>query len=291
MRLIEDEWNFNFKQKTLLGLVIVDLERPEEEQMVGIVKTLFASPSFVADSFKNPMPWVNQRIQHPCSDGKSPLLKSFNEILEHNANGGLHGLVTRWTISPACLSPRKPDEVDERGVVRDMMHQSFKILWRGFKIASLSLETVGETANIEAQAAQLRLLTEYPEHYPKPWQPGEDLRPRLFFLSRESYVKDDFWLVNGAFAHQPPRYGLCLTQNEIELVRWALLGLSNDELCEVLRITPAAVKERWKNVYRKVEAKGALSLGASASKGGRGPEKREPLLQFFRTLPEEIYGI
>lgn len=291
MEIIESEWDFNLKQKSFLGLHVLDLDRPEPEQWVGIVKTVFVTPSFVADCFKNPTPWVNQRIQQPCSDGQ-PALLAENEILEHNADEGLHGLVTRWTVSPACQCR------DERLLVRHMLHQSFSILWRGFKLASLTLETVGEEAPHEAKYAGLRLLSEYQEQFPHLWQPGEGLRPRLFHLGRREALVSNSWLVNGAFAHQEPRYGLCLSRNEIELVRWALLGLSNVELSEVLNITPAGIQQRWKSLYKKIEAKGAFvstskpeNKPETGPKRGRGAEKREPLLQFFRALPEELYGI
>jgi len=93
-------------------------------------------------------------------------------------------------------------------------------------------------------------------------------------------------LAAGFMRYTPPR--LFLSDAEQILLRTALDGQRDQELCHILGVSIAAIKKRWLSIYAKsVPILGEASLEEEHSER-RGPEKKRRILAYVRLHPEEL---
>ena len=91
------------------------------------------------------------------------------------------------------------------------------------------------------------------------------------------------------FAYKPPRFYFKPTEQELLL--HALIGETDEELAQILCLSPNTLKKRWQSIYARVEAVAPEIFGVTAIRGTearRGTEKRRNVMEYIRHHLEEV---
>ena len=87
------------------------------------------------------------------------------------------------------------------------------------------------------------------------------------------------------FRHYAPQFGF--TRGEQELLELALEGADETAMVESLFVTVPAIKRRWATIFERV-GRVRPDLCPSDAEGTRGVQKRQRVLTYVRSHPEEL---
>lgn len=89
----------------------------------------------------------------------------------------------------------------------------------------------------------------------------------------------------GLFMHDAPQFGF--TRGEQELLELALDGVDDTAVAKSVFVTVPAIKRRWATIFERV---GTIrpELCPVDAEGTRGVQKRQRVLTYVRSHPEEL---
>lgn len=278
---VQREWDALLCSETSFGLLVEDLQNPQQPRVLGAGVAVFVHPAFAHQLRYHSTPWLNAHLSAPmsCGDlcGRSPLL-SYDELAHANTHGTLSGVLARWHL------PVKSLNNGDAMLVRGTLYQGFQSFSRGYQLQELFVEATGSDARDEALAAGFRLLNDYHEQFSG--APAHT-RPCLLGVTRQEAVEVRASLISHAFVYQPPRLGF--TRAERELLQLALDGSTDAELMDFFGLTRDAIKSRWRKIFQRVaDIDAQLLPDSGGGTRGRGEEKRGPLLEYLLTHLEEL---
>lgn len=113
--------------------------------------------------------------------------------------------------------------------------------------------------------------------------------PFIFGLTQDEAKESEGTMASSLFLYHPPRFRF--KPHEQELLREAIEGRTDEEVCRTLNISLPTVKKRWSKIYGQVlEADGSVIPDTQQlnNDSKRGAEKRRRLLEYIRRHPEEL---
>ncbi len=116
----------------------------------------------------------------------------------------------------------------------------------------------------------------------------------LITAHRDSYAGDNFIATQLFTKVEAPKIGF--DRRSREVLKFAMDGLSDDEIADEVGITLQGVKKRWRQIFAIVRAASPTVLGdrsLSDDDGKRGAESRSIVLRYVRSNRAELhpYGL
>ncbi len=201
---------------------------------------------------------------------------SRNQIGRANARGDLNVVVINSGLKLIGMS-----EAEARSLMA-LGPETFLRVHGGFQIKQVVIEPPEELSK------QFMLSSGFVE---RAFPPSGKQRPSLVGLSRVEAKADLGTYAARIFVFQPPR--IIFSEREQELLACALDGCTDEESAEVLSLSLATVKTRWKQIYQRVTLADPTLLPENdicpgQSQVRRGSEKRRHLVSYLRLHPEEL---
>lgn len=272
--------------KKLVGMThatrgaVVELERKSNNEIVGFGFGAFVKRSFADAEMSNPAPGLNCRIIGSVLDGNAAV-STYEEIRDANTRGELQQVILDTSWKQGRLDAEQIDEV------RMLLAKAYQELHAGYRFSRVLCEMVDERDFRHAQDYRPFRIVDRFESYRKAnpnttWNPERALTAMTF----ESIRSDPGSVAAGLFHHHTqPQFGF--TREEQELLELALEGQDDAAASRSLFVTLPAIKRRWQNIFHRVTSV-MPELCPSDGDGTRGIQKRQRILTYIRTHPEEL---
>jgi hypothetical protein len=273
-------WNQLFHITHASRSAVVELRRQGKSEIVGFGFASFVKKSFAEAEVDNPTPGLNSRIIESLVNG-NPVIATYEEVRDANTRGDLEQVVLDVSWRPADLSASQIDEV------RVLLGQSYLELFSGYSFFRVMTEIVDELDKWHMNAFRtFRILDRYEAYHRANPQSIWNRDRILTAATLESMRVDPYSVASGMFQHRRfPQFAF--TRGEQQLLEAALDGLDDASASETLFLSLPAIKRRWANIFERV---GAImpDLCPADGDGTRGIQKRQRILTYVRSHPEEL---
>lgn len=276
----EKAWQQLFEMSHATRSAVVEMHRKDRVEIVGFGFASFVKKSFAEEEVRNPTPGLNSRIIESIVNGNS-VIATFAEVREANTRGDLQQVIldTSWKDGPLTAA-----QVDE---VRVLLGRSYQELFAGYRFSRILSEMVDERDLWHVRGHRsLRVADRFEEfrraNPETAWNPDR----LLLEATLDSMREDPHSIAAGLFQHHvPPQFAFA--PGEQELLELALEGAGDISISKSLFVTLAAIKRRWSNIFERV---GSVKpdLCPLDGNGTRGIQKRQRILAYVRTHPEEL---
>lgn len=284
LKCLPNVWKNLLRSESIISSVMRDEEAcPSDLRAYGV-------SAFVTDEFlrrcKTPHPrWIGRELVQQISGGDSPVLTAKG-IREANSRDGLNLVAWAGHVRPV----REEDRI--RWLTE--LSNAFMQEHRGFRLKEAVTQPV--------DAVGLRVVL---NSGPFLWCSGDGCYKEAGDLNLEKLVRSPFivginrelairymgtW-TSTLFLYSPPR--IYFRPAEQTLLRSALKGLTDEELSNELGVSLSFVKKTWHSVYER-SAEKVLDLHLRRTDGSvsqRGKEKKQRVLAYLRSYPEELRPI
>lgn len=263
--------------------VLEDLDLCGPQRLVAFGTTVFLSEGLGAEALA--VTGVNREISRRLQEGRSPLLTPA-AVRAANSGEGLH----LHAFHQAIAAPNLMAE-ENRAVWVKFAEMFFQHICPGWRLKEVTIEVYGDAQ------AQLNLNGGFRLRSGAAASPSEDAppeaRPILLGLTSVEARRLYGAAMSFVFEYTPPR--LFFRPTEQDLLRAALDGLSDAQAAEALCLALPTIRKRWRTIFERASQVLPWLFCPSAplrpGAGRRGPEKRETLLQYLRSHPEELRPI
>lgn len=275
------EWDMLFSPRargSVLTLVVADTGREYRDSMLGFGAAALVTDSFVHWLLGHDTPYLNGYLADPPAGCPAPLL-SETELRAANGGAGLCAIVTHWAWAEDILDARAALRV------RTFLRDRFLEVHGGFNLNRVLIEVIGAEARSRAEAAGCTVVNSYDAYYARRSETPEEMHACLLGATREDALRQDGAAIAAVFVYTRPRFHF--DPAEQEFLCAARSGLSDEELCQTLFISPGTVKKRWAGIYDRVDIIDPTLLPQAAG-SVRGAEKRRRLLRYVREHLEEL---
>lgn len=248
--------------------------RPAERFAAGA--SVFVSEAFAHEEISNPRPGLNGRVLAEFTRRTGNVLAP-QQIAEDNASDGLNVLV----LFGRPLRKANEEEAAEAALE---LATSFVELHAGYRFRRTFIE-LKDSVDIH-HALSTRVYTLIP--YGSQTNITSETTA-LGVVSSEAVAFMPGSMLTALFRPRTPQLALRVTDQE--LLRAALKGSTDAELARHLKISIAAVKRRWEDIYRNVAGSDlpiSATFKAKSAEGKRGAQKRHLLLEYLRQHREEL---
>jgi hypothetical protein len=243
--------------------------------------------SFISDEFAThlttpPLKWIGPELVNRCLHGPSPVL-SDAEIRHANSTDGLNILV--WPTGPRSDFGNLPELFKGSQAI-------FFDTYRGFNIERIQTQATNPVEMVIAvNSGGWYLRDTASTRFQSFQEPAESmfLQPHMLEATREKAAEQPGSWANLFFAYRKPVIGF--TRSEQRLLSAALQGGTDGELSDLLGISLSAVKKTWAAIYLRAQSRKPLHVKIDLDEsveGDRGKEKKQKLLVYLRTHPEEL---
>jgi DNA-binding CsgD family transcriptional regulator len=205
-------------------------------------------------------------------DGRSAFL-SERDIARANAGPGVNCVV--------IAAGWKPTDVETRELASMKLTEGFMDVHLGIRFRSFAHQLFGEPPLTpkalgvsEVRSEEIRLARE----------------SMLITAHRDSYVGENFLATQLFTKVEAPKIGFDARSREV--LKFAMDGLSDDEIADEVGITLQGVKKRWRQIFAIVRAASPTLLGERSiadDDGKRGAESRSVVLQYVRSNRAELH--
>ena len=249
-------------------------------QIVGFGLASFVKKSFVEDEMRNPRPGLNARIIESVVNG-SPVIATYAEVRDANTRGDLQqiNLDTSWKNGP--LTPAQVDEV------RVLLGHAYHELFAGYCFSRILLELTDQLDLWLVRGQKVfRVVDRFEEFRRKNPKTGWNPDRSLMEVTLDSIRKDPYSVAAGLFQHHvAPQFAF--TRTEQELLDVAEEGGDDAFIAKSLFVSLPAIKRRWASIFARV---GLIrpDLCPMDGDGKRGVQKRQRVLTYVRSHPEEL---
>jgi len=248
---------------------------------MGVGAIAFLTDAFTAETKRAPYFWIGAEIIRRLLTGQTPVL-SDRQVRAANSSEGL--TVFAWPLG------FRSDDCREAEFLNALMG-TFIYEVRGYNLK----EFIGQATVVEGVRASLNsgavLFTCKGFLEELPASGAEELlaQPHLVSILRAAALKHVGAWSTSIFVHTPARIGF--SHSEQRLLQVALEGRTDEELADELEISVSAVKKAWSSIYGRVDRAALGIFGDSigdTTPGDRGKEKKQRVLAYVRTRPEEL---
>jgi DNA-binding CsgD family transcriptional regulator len=278
-------WRCLLAEKTAIGWVIEDHQRPVGEGMVAFGLTLFVDDHFAREIKTTLPPYISVQMIQRWRRGNRVFLDQ-REIAHQNEKGNLNLLVLHSGLAHTRLTPTEALEV------RFKLPESFLAFHRGYRIKEFLKEVYGPKEKASMSQFGFNLLREYPEFVDGNGLSGLAGRPYLFGITREEgqYCERNYGMAQ-MFNYPAGRFHF--SAGEQDVLHQALQGETDEDIAESLGLSLWTIKKRWQEIYAKVESSDPFLLSPNREKEEglarkRQAKRRPDLMEYLRCHPEEI---
>lgn len=279
---LAEVWCGLLRRESIVAAVVEDLDRDQEDCLVGIRVSAFLSDSFARHGRTPPLFWIGPELIRRIDQNGSPIL-DFSGLREANSGGGLNLFV--WEIDI------RPLEEPEFLAVFAALSRALFEFHAGFNIK----EVMAQHPRGRVLRAAIRsgdwLVHQRSGDYVVPRDVDAIERansPYVCGLTRELAHKLPGSSLGNLFCYTPPR--VFFTPAEQRLLTAAASGRTDEEIAAVLVVSLSGVKRCWESVYARASFRlpGLFSEDRLSLSGARGAEKRRRLLCYLREHREEL---
>ena len=259
---------------------VVETHRKDRVEIVGFGFASFVKKSFAEDEFRNPRPGLNSRIIESIVKENS-VIATYAEVRDANTRGDLQQVIldTSWKNGPLAAA-----EVDE---VRVLLGRGYQELFAGYRFSRILSEMVDEVDLWHVRGLKSFRVVDRFEDFRRAnpatgWNPDR----LLLEVTLDSMRADPHSVAAGLFQHHvPPQFAF--TRGEQELLELALEGADDVSIAKSSFVTLPAIKRRWSGIFERV---GSIrpDLCPLDGEGTRGIQKRQRILTYVRSHPEEL---
>jgi hypothetical protein len=247
---------------------------------MGVGAIAFLTDGFTEEAKKTPYFWIGAELIRKLLLGEMPVL-SDREVRVANSGEGL--TVFAWPLGFRSEDCKEAEFLN--ALMATFIHEV-----RGYNLK----EFIGQATVVDGVRASLNsgalLFTCEGVLGELPPSGAEKLlaQPHLISILRAAALKHVGAWSTSIFVHTPPRIGF--SQSEQRLLSTGLDGRTDEELAEELAISISAIKKAWSSIYAKIDraALGIFGNTSDGASGDRGKEKKQKVLAYIRTHPEEL---
>lgn len=263
-------WKQLVDHPSFLSAVMMADPPIQGHRFVGFGAAVFVSSEFAGAEIAHPRPDINSRLFAGIHSGR-PVLLTRRQVGQGNAGSGLDIVILCGIWRDGIVS------ADERDLIHTLFPVSLTEITAGYQIRRILSESADQPAKeFLDRSIVYRTIADFPE-----------LARTIHLMTLESVRAIPASLGNVIFTYNHPT--LRLRDSDQELLRLALCGLTDNELCVQLGITVAAVKARWRSAFMRVaETMPALVSDDEDSDDARGKQKRHRVLSYVRSHMEEL---
>ncbi|HTI44203.1 MAG TPA: hypothetical protein VL693_20390 [Vicinamibacterales bacterium] len=229
---------------------------------------------------RQPQPGLNARIIASVVNGKSAIA-TYDEVRDANTRRDLQQVILDTSWKDTHLSPEQRDEV------RVLLGLAYQELHAGYRFSRILSEMVDELDLWHVRGHRSFEVVDRFEAYRRanpdtPW----NVERALVAATVESMRTDPHSIAASLFHHHlDPQFAF--TQAEQQLLEAALEGADDGSASKSLFVSMAAIKHRWKSIFERVAAI-RPELCPPDGDGTRGIQKRQRILTYVRSHPEEL---
>jgi hypothetical protein len=259
---------------------LVEMHDAGRVEIVGFGIATFVKKSFAESEVRDPQPGLNARIIQSIAEGK-PVVAAYQEIRDANTRGDLEQVVldTSWKEGPLT-----PPQVDQ---VRVLLGQAYLQLFAGYRFSRILCELVDQRDFWHTRGQRsFRILDSFAEFRRAKPNSRWNADRALTEVTLETMRDDPHSVAAPLFQHHvPPQFGFA--RGEQELLELSLEGAEDAAIAESLYVTLAAIKRRWSSIFDRVASINPELCPMDAN-GTRGAQKRQRILAYVRSHPEEL---
>ena len=273
-------WQQLFEMSHATRSALVEKHEKGRIEIVGFGFASFVKKGFAEDEVRNPRPGLNSRIIESI-EKRNSVIATYAEVRDANTRGDLQQVIldTSWKNGPLTAA-----EVDE---VRVLLGQAYQELFAGYRFSRILSEMVDEVDLWHVRGQRSSRVVDRFEDFrranPKTkWNPDR----LLLEVTLDSMRADPHSVAAGLFQHHaPPQFAF--TRGEQELLELALEGADDVSIAKSSFVTLPAIKRRWSCIFERV---GSIKpdLCPLDGEGTRGIQKRQRILTYVRSHPEEL---
>jgi DNA-binding CsgD family transcriptional regulator len=270
-------WRALLRTRSCSTVAIDDRRLPVRERLVGFGMSVFVTDDF-ARRARSGLPLLSREFLAQWESGDRPYL-SGKEVAVAHSGEGVNLLILHYGWSKAVT----PEDLPK---IQLLQTERFVHEHAGYRIKEYLHEAFGPALKDFLLASGTLLRHDYRE---KKWRPllagvAKDDWPYLAGFRAEERLRVGTFVSMVVAKGVAPRFRF--SPGEQDLLARALEGRSDEELADVLGLSPWTVKKRWQAIYVKVAAADAELL--APGHGERGRQRRRFLLAYLREHPEEL---
>jgi hypothetical protein len=224
-------------------------------------------------------PFIAKSLLEDWRRGNDPFLDEWS-FATANGGGGLHVITTHNGVDESIDARFLPN-------VLSVMSENFLTQHAGCNIKAFVHESYGVPPEFAVDMG-LRIVPYASSYAGELAGVPPDRKPTIITMTRDDAERHPGNLVmyQTFLRFTQPRCGLQIAERR--LLRYALEGLPDDAIADILEIAPRTLKKRWADVYAAMEPVTGISPGGED--GRRGAEVRRHVLRYVRQHPEELHA-
>ena len=278
-------WRQLFDMPWTTRSAVVEWQRNGTTEIVGFGLAAFVKKSFVEAELHHPQPGLNARIIASLAGGKS-VIATYDEVRDANTRGDLQQVILQTSWKDTRLTATERDEV------RVLLGLAYQELHAGYHFSRILVELVDALDLWHIEGLRVFQVVDRFEAFRRanPGTPWNQERA-LVTVTPESMRNDPHSIAAPLFHHHlDPQFAF--TRGEQQLLEAALEGADDASASRALFVSVPAIKHRWKSIFERVAAI-RPALCPSDGDGTRGTQKRQRILNYVRSHPEELrpFGI
>jgi hypothetical protein len=259
---------------------VVEMQAKGRAEIVGFGLASFVKKDFLENEVRDPKPGLNARIIESVVSG-SPVVAAHAEVRDANTRGDLHQVILDTSWKNGCLNVAQVDEV------RVVLGRAYQELFAGYHFSRILVELVDELDLWHVRGLNaFRVINRFEDFHRA--NPGTKWnRERcLLEVTLDSIRTDPHSVAAELFQHHV-RPQFAFTRGEQELLELALEGADDAAAADSFFVTLPAIKRRWASIFERV---GLIrpDLSPLDGEGTRGIQKRQRILTYVRSHPEEL---
>lgn len=276
-----------FDESRMQGVIIERFdELADEWKPEGIGLSCFADSATVDAQLAAPQPFFFEELLLKFADGEARQLLGPDEQARANAGFGPGlDIVGHWMQPILELSNPMTRAVGA------MAHEAYVRDHRGFRVNRMMHEDWIREFDIYLTFGYRAFAT-----FPIADGPSRPAAIRRF-TERTFYYSDIVeynksapgTTVSYVMHFVPP---VCrFTRAEQRILRQALAGRTDQQICAELDLSPNTLKSAWRSIYERVQTHVPAALGERTEENGsgvRGTEKRRSVIAFIEAHPQEL---
>ena len=276
----EGAWRQLLEMTHATRSVVVESHHNGRKEIVGFGLGCFVNKCFAEEEARHPQPGLNTRIIESIVQGKS-VVASYAEVRDDNTRAELQQVILETCWANDALNPKERDEV------RVLLGVGYMELFAGYRFARILYEIADAIDKFHTDGHRsFRVVDDYANfHRAHPDVPC-DSDWCLKECTLEVIRIDPHSIAAPLFQHHVPPQ-LRLTRVEQEFLELALGGEDDESVAKSAFVTVPAIKRRWSTIFQRV---GAVrpDLCPLDGEGTRGTQKRQRILHYLRSHPEEL---
>jgi hypothetical protein len=258
---------------------VVELKQDGNTEIVGLGLATFVTKEFVNSEMSNPAPGLNARVIASIVNNAS-VIATHDEVREANTRGDLQQVTLEFSWKNRL-------NADERNGVSLFLGRAYQALFAGYHLSRTILEAVDELDLLMVgRQPGFEIIDRFEAFRRANPDTKWNQERALVAVTTESSKVNQYSIASALYQnHIRPQFGF--TQGEQQLLEAAIGAADDAEAAKSLFVSLPTIKRRWEKIFERVAAI-APDLCPQDGNGTRGTQKRQRILNYVRSHPEEL---